>query len=265
MLRENLGLYGYVADGYWRDVGTLPEYQEAHLDCLHGRVNLDFYEGYEKIATGIYAHKSAKFDLDAVKLSGSILIGKGAKLGKGVSLHNSVIGENVSIGDGSSLSKTVVWNDTVIGKNTTIHLAVICSGTKIGNDVKIEEQVFIADKCVIGDGATIKSSIKIWPEKEIEAGAILTQSLIWESKWSRELFTASRITGLANIEISPEFAAKIGAAFGTILPEGATVCVSRDVDNVSRMVNRALIAGCFPQVCRSMTYRQLQFLLRVIA
>ncbi|MDW8467397.1 MAG: hypothetical protein RML35_14905 [Chloroherpetonaceae bacterium] len=96
---------------------------------------------------------------------------------------------------------------------------------------------------MIGDGATIRSSIKIWPEKEIEAGAILTQSLIWELKWSRELFTASRITGLANIEISPEFAAKIGAAFGTILPEGATVTVSRDVNNVSRMVNRALIAG----------------------
>jgi mannose-1-phosphate guanylyltransferase/phosphomannomutase len=243
MLRENLGLYGYVADGYWRDVGTLPEYQEAHLDCLHGRVNLDFYEGYEKIATGIYAHKSAKFDLDAVKLSGSVLIGKGAKLGKGVALHNSVIGENVVMGDGSSLSKTVVWNDTVVGKHTTIHLAVICSGVRIGDDVKIEEQVFIADRCIIGDGATIKSSIKIWPEKEIEAGAILTQSLIWESKWSRELFTASRITGLANIEISPEFAAKIGAAFGTILPEGSTVCVSRDVDNASRMVNRALIAG----------------------
>lgn len=243
MLRENLGLYGYVADGYWRDVGTLPEYQEAHLDCLHGRVNLDFYEGYEKITSGIYIHKTVKIDLDAVKLTGSVLIGKGAKIGRGVLLHNSVIGENVSIGDGASLNKTVVWNDTTIGKHASLHLAVICSNVKIGNDVKVEEQVFIADKCVIGDGATIRPSIKIWPEKEIEAGAILTQSLIWESKWSRELFTASRITGLANIEISPEFAAKIGAAFGTILPEGSTVTVSRDVDNVSRMVNRALISG----------------------
>ncbi len=243
MLRENLGLYGYIADGYWRDIGTLPEYQEAHLDCLHGRVGIDFSEGYERITAGIFAHKTAKFDPESVKFSGSVYIGKGVKIGKGVTLHNAVVGDNVVIGDGATLNKTVVWEDTRIGKNSNIHLAVVCSGVEIGDDVRIEEQVFIADKCAIGDGATVKPNIKIWPEKDIEAGAILTQSLIWESRWSRELFTGSRITGLANVELNPEFSSKIGAAFGTLLPEGSTVTVSRDVDNVSRMINRALISG----------------------
>lgn len=40
LLQEDLGLYGYVAEGYWRDVGNLNEYQEAHLDCLAGKVDI---------------------------------------------------------------------------------------------------------------------------------------------------------------------------------------------------------------------------------
>ncbi|MDX2128778.1 MAG: sugar phosphate nucleotidyltransferase [Chloroherpetonaceae bacterium] len=243
MLRENMGLYGYIAEGYWRDIGTLPEYQEAHLDCLHGRVGLDFGEGYEKIAAGIFVHKTAKYDPDTVKFSGSVYVGKGSKIGKGVTLHNSVVGDSVTIGDGSHLNKVVAWSEVQFGKNVDAHLSVICNHVKIGNDVKIEEQTFIAERCKIGNHAVIRPNIKIWPEKEIEDGAILTQSLVWESKWSRELFTGARITGIANIEINPEFAAKLGASFGTIIGEGGTVAVSRDVDKVSRMISRALIAG----------------------
>jgi mannose-1-phosphate guanylyltransferase / phosphomannomutase len=243
MLKENLGLYGYIADGYWRDVGTLAEYQEAHLDCLHGRVDLDFFDGYEKLSAGVYVHKSAKVDASASKLSGTVVVGKGCKVGKGVTLHNTVLGDGVVIEDDARLDKTVLWNDTRIGEGSKINLAVICSGVEIGSDVRIEEQVFIADKCKVGDGATIRPNIKIWPEKDVEAGSILTQSLIWESRWSRELFAGSRITGLANIEINPEFAAKLGGAYGSVLGSGASVTVSRDVDKVSRMINRALISG----------------------
>ena len=42
LLEEDAGLYGYISDGYWRDVGNLNEYQEAHLDALDGQVQIDF-------------------------------------------------------------------------------------------------------------------------------------------------------------------------------------------------------------------------------
>ncbi len=39
MMEQDLGLYGYISDRYWRDIGTLNEYQDAHLDYLHGKVS----------------------------------------------------------------------------------------------------------------------------------------------------------------------------------------------------------------------------------
>ena len=66
---------------------------------------------------------------------------------------------------------------------------------------------------------------------------------MWEDKWLRQLFTDARITGLSNIEINPEFGAKLGAAFGAFVGAGSTVVTSRDSDNVSRMINRAIMSG----------------------
>ncbi len=107
----------------------------------------------------------------------------------------------------------------------------------------IAENVFIGDGCWIGRGARLSANIKLWPEKVVEEGAILTRSLVWEDKWLRELFTDSRVTGLSNIEMNPEFGAKLGAAYGAFIGAGKTVVTCRDSDNVSRMMNRALICG----------------------
>ncbi len=41
LLRQEAGLYGYVVDGYWRDIGNLNEYQEAHSDVLNGVVKVE--------------------------------------------------------------------------------------------------------------------------------------------------------------------------------------------------------------------------------
>jgi len=57
------------------------------------------------------------------------------------------------------------------------------------------------------------------------------------------LFGRSGITGLVNIDLTPEFCAKLGAAFGATLPRGATVTMNRDAHYTPRMLKRAIIAG----------------------
>ena len=92
---------------------------------------------------------------------------------------------------------------------------------------------------MIGKESKLAPNIKLWPEKEVEDGAILTRSLVWEDKWLKDLFTDSRITGLSNIEMNPEFGAKIGASFGALAGKGKTILMSRDSVNVHVEYRRA--------------------------
>ena len=68
-------------------------------------------------------------------------------------------------------------------------------------------------------------------------------SLIYGQKWPGSLFGSVGISGLANLEITPEFALKLGQAFGTSLKAGQTVMTSRDTHPASRVMNRCIISG----------------------
>jgi mannose-1-phosphate guanylyltransferase/phosphomannomutase len=240
LLRQDLGLYGCTTDGYWRDIGNLNEYQDAHMDVLENAVNLNIEFTHEnRVAVG----EGTRFDPATVQCSGKVVIGRNCTIGEGVKLSNTVVGDNSVIGPGAVISNSVIWSDVVIGHNTELSSDVVGSKCSIGEKTIIAENVFIGDGCWIGRGARLSANIKLWPEKVVEEGAVLTRSLVWEDKWLRELFTDSRVTGLSNIEMNPEFGAKLGAAYGAFIGAGKTVVTCRDSDNVSRMMNRAMLCG----------------------
>lgn len=239
MLRENMPLYGYIAEGYWRDIGNLNEYQKGQTDSLMSTINLQI-NGIEKdcckIGENSKVAPTAKFD-------GKNVIGNNTEISDHCEIKNCVIGNNVQIGMGVKLSGVTIWNDVEIGDFTDMTDTVICNRCKIGSAVTIAENVFISDDCVIGDNAEIMPNIKLWPNKHVGEGSTLTFSLIQEEKWQKELFTGARISGLANIEINPEFGAKLGAAMGMTFGKNATLLASRGPDRVSRLMKRSIEAG----------------------
>jgi mannose-1-phosphate guanylyltransferase/phosphomannomutase len=89
----------------------------------------------------------------------------------------------------------------------------------------------------------VSPGVRVWPSKKIESGATLNINLIWGHTAHRNLFGQRGVQGLANIDITPEFAVKLGAAYGSTLKPGSQVAISRDQRSISRMVSRALIAG----------------------
>lgn len=239
MLEQDLGLYGYIAEGYWRDVGNLSEYQQAHLDALGGKVRIEM-PGRKK--GNVYVGEGT-FIGDDVQFEGMVVLGDDVTIGRGALLANTVIGTGSYIEAGAQIRNSVIWRRARIGKGSHMSDDVICTEVEIGSDVVINENVFVADRCRIGDGARLLSNIKLWPDKEVESRATLSSSLVWADRWTRELFTEARITGLSNIEMNPEFGAKLGAALGAFAGKGRAVATSRDADNVSRMIHRAISTG----------------------
>lgn len=240
MLEHGMPVYGFVSDGYWRDIGNLHEYQEAHFDVLRGVVNVHVDGTTTNQCT---IGEGSRVETAPKNLFGSVIVGKNSRIHPDAIVSNSVIGDDCEILPGAVISNSVIWSGSQVGTKTELASDVIGSKCIIGDETIIAENVFIGDQCVIGKRSTILSNVKLWPEKVVEEGATVTRSLVWEDQWLRELFTNSTVTGISNIEINPEFAAKLGASFGAYIGAGSTVVTSRDSDNVSRMINRSLMCG----------------------
>lgn len=243
LLQEKAPLFGYIAKGYWKDVGDLAEYRLAHYDLLDGTVASKFPGQKKKIGEGtLYAGSGCSVAPDAV-IEGTVIIGEGVRIGPRVKLTNSVLGSRVTVHEGADLLGCVLWDDVQIGADAKLHEAVIGSRCRIQEKSDIAEGAIIGDDCDIGQGAAVHSNVKIWPNKRLEDGAVLSSSLIWGEVWTRRLFSAYGITGLCNREITPELATRIGAAYGAFLGEGTYVTTSRDAHMASRMIKRAMISG----------------------
>ncbi|MFC1726336.1 sugar phosphate nucleotidyltransferase [candidate division KSB1 bacterium] len=252
LLKNKASLWGYMSEGYWRDIGNLSEYLNVHSDFFSGKINANL--PYKKTGENIYVGKKTNISKNA-EIRDAIIGSKTEILDK-CKIIRSVIGENCKIGWGVELIDAVIWDNTVICGKAKITNSTVAYSTKIGRESRIGDYVHIGENCNIGDKTVIKSGVKIWPDKMVEDGAVLSHSLVWAEKWQRDLFTAARVTGIANNEISPEFCAKLGSAYGAFIGEGNSVATSRDSSIQARMAKRAIICGVSSSGVKSVDYQR---------
>ena len=241
LLAEGEPMYGYVADGYWCDVGHLDAYREAQYDALQGKVRLDY--AYDETTTGVYVGKNTFVDPTA-RLQPPVMVGDNCRVGaRAVLTPGTVIGDNVTIGSDADLKRPIVWNGAVVGDEVHLRACAIARGVRVGHRVHVMEGAVIGALSTVGEEAQVSPGVRVWPSKQIEAGATLNINLIWGRIAKHNLFGQRGVAGLANVDITPEFAVKLGAAYGSTLKPGSGVTVSRDQRRISRMVTRSLIAG----------------------
>lgn len=240
LLLRNEPMYGYVADGYWCDIGNLAMYRQSHKDVLEKKVKIDL--NVPQIEPGIWVGEGSQID-SSVKLIPPVMIGRNCRLAKDVQIEPyTVIGDNSVIQEKASLKQPVIWSNSYIGSETSLRACIICNNATVHRGAEILEGAVIGATSVIGEEAIVMPDVRIWPDKSVDSGARVPNSVIWGTKAPRSLFGANGIVGLANVEITPEFAVNIAAAYGATL-KGGPVLVSRDYWGVSRMISRAMISG----------------------
>jgi mannose-1-phosphate guanylyltransferase/phosphomannomutase len=240
MLSRGDRLLGYIAEGYWKDVGNLSEYLNVHLDILAGKAAIEF-EGKKAGGANVWIGENTHVEY-TTELK-NVVIGKNCSVSGGAVVENSVLGDGCTVEDGAVVQSSVVWPRTVIHKGARLLENIIGSDCEIKGRAFLAERAVISDHCRIGTEAVVKANVKVWPHKVVEDGAVLSSSLIWGEKWARSLFGAYGIYGLANLEISPEFAAKLGAAYAATFGRKVVLSTSRDSHKASRMINRAIMTG----------------------
>ncbi len=241
LLDEGRGVYGAVAEGYWEDVGTLAAYVRAHKDILDRRVVVSI-PGFE-LADGVYVGQGSEVD-PAAELTGPCVIGDNCFVDADVRLGEYVVlGTGVRMRRDAELERTVVHDNAYIGESVRMRGAVVGRASDLRRGARCEEGVVLGDEVFVGENAVLSTDVKVYPFKTVEAGAVLNTSVIWESRGARSLFGRGGVSGLANVDITPELAAKVALAFATSLSKDATVVVSRDSSRSARMLKRAVISG----------------------
>jgi mannose-1-phosphate guanylyltransferase/phosphomannomutase len=241
MLDQGRRLFGYVTQGNWTDVGDIAEYMHASADVLHHRVQTE--ELGRHIGGDIWCAGGVDIAPDA-QLYGPIFLGEEVKIKGGVIIHGpSVIRDYTIVDNRVHIDRSIIWRNCYIGEGAEIRGAIVGRRCTIKSRAVLFEGVVLGDNSIVGEGAILHANVKIWPDKEIEPGAIIKTSIIWGARGRRVLFGRFGVTGVVNVDLTPEFAAKLGAAFGATLPKGSTVTINRDPHRSPRMIKRAVISG----------------------
>ena len=243
MLRNGDPIYGYIAEsGYWCDVGNLAEYMRANADVLQRRVEAEIPA--KNVGGNIWCEAGVEIAEDA-QLYGPIYLAHDCKIKAGAIIHGpSTIGHYTIVDERAQIDRSIVWNNSYIGERAELRGALVGSSTSIKSKAVMFEGSVIGDNSIVQEGAIIQPNVKIWPDKEIESGAVVNTSIIWGSQGRRGLFSRFGVTGLVNVDLTPDFATKLGGAYGAILAKGSVVCINRDShQRTPRMIKRAVIAG----------------------
>lgn len=241
LLQDRVPMYGYITEDYWCDIGDLDSYKQTQFDMLDGKVKLDI--AARQVDNGIWMEQGAEIG-DNVALSPPVYLGRNCSIGDGCDIHPyTVIGENCKIGSNTSLKKSVLWKNVRVGDNCHLRGTVACTNVHMKNSVNLFESSVIGKDSRLDSSVTVKPGIKVWPDKRIDEGMSVSQNLIWGTKGTKSLFGYRDIKGDINIDITPEFASRLGSAFATLMEEDASIVVSCDNTGRSRLAKDSMVCG----------------------
>lgn len=244
ILKYDEPIYAWRADEYyWSDIGSIQQYKETHNDILSGKVKIDSKILGKEFVRGVYVgENTAVEDLD--NIIPPVAIGNDTRIKSNTIIGPlTVIGSNNIVESGAKIEKSIIWDHSYIGPASTIINSIICNNVHVGDHVAIMEGAVIGDDTRIGRGSIIRPNIKVWPSKIIDPYTIVSINIKWGIRWYKTLIEPWGITGLLNIEITPELASRIGSAIGSSLLRSGKIAVARDTYASSRIVKHSLVAG----------------------
>ena len=241
LLEMGRPIYGLPMEGYWQDIGNLDQYRQANFDALDERVALTI-PGI-RLRGNVWLGEGVELD-DLDQVEGPALISNYCRIGHDAHVGPySVLSASVTLRERARTVRSVVDASTHIGRGSLVEGAIIGRSCDIRAHVRLQEGVAVGDEVKIGEESVLMPGVRVYPNKEVESGAQIYESLIWESRASSRLFGKDGVSGLVNVDLTPEMVTRLAVAFGTALPRGARIVASREAPATCRMIERSMIAG----------------------
>jgi glucose-1-phosphate adenylyltransferase len=119
---------------YWRDVGTLDSYHEAHLDLVAVEPVFNLYNTEWPIFTSHPQLPGAKFVENAFARDTIIC---GGSIVSGANVDSTVIGSNVYVAAGAKVERSVIFDNVRIGRGTIIRNTILDKNVVVPDGVTI--------------------------------------------------------------------------------------------------------------------------------
>ncbi|PIR15666.1 MAG: hypothetical protein COV48_13075 [Elusimicrobia bacterium CG11_big_fil_rev_8_21_14_0_20_64_6] len=128
---------GYVAPGYWIDIGSVEAYLQVHLDILQGRAPFKPGQRCRPFKNADGARVTAGAGTTAApfaRFSGSVSLGAKVRIGRGAQLTDCVVLDGAVIGDGARLERCIVGPKARVGTHAVLGPgAALAGGSSVGN------------------------------------------------------------------------------------------------------------------------------------
>jgi glucose-1-phosphate adenylyltransferase len=141
------GVKPYEEHAYWRDVGTIQSYWDAHMDLLGESPRFDLDDRYWPIRSGHHPGPSARFigsDVDNAQIGEASLV-------KRATIRHSILGRSVWVNEGAVIEDAIVMDHTTVGKGARVRRAIvdrfniIPADTEIGVDAAADRARYHVD------------------------------------------------------------------------------------------------------------------------
>lgn len=177
LLEEKAGMYGFVHDGYWNDLGRPKTYLQANYDVLNRKIKPEPYGKKLVEGVGRLGDMWVGDGVDIknkIRLIGPVVIGSGCVIEK-----NCVIGQNTIIGDNVHLEKNTTVKGSVVFPDSKVKEGSYLKDCIVDSSCTIEKGSFIESGAILGSNVRLGSFSRVKSRRSIyNSTVILPESIV---------------------------------------------------------------------------------------